>query len=187
MLAGHLAVGLAFKARYRNVPTWALLGAAILLDGLWILLTFLRVEHYRLFLNLNGALRTDWYGALYSHSLFWSAFYALIVFLLFVRAEGQRHWAVPLSLALFSHWLLDWLIADASLPFANFGPRRYFGLGLANIFPRADFVLEGFIVLAGWWVYDRRIKEIAAKRNWLRGAILLVLLVLWIAPLFLNS
>lgn len=186
MLAGHLAVGLAFKARYRNVPTWALLCAAILLDGLWILLTFLRVEHYRLFLTLHGELGVDWYGALYSHALFWSAFYALIVFLLFVRAEGRRHWAVPLSLAVFSHWLLDWLIAEAALPFANFGPHWYFGLGLGNIFPRADFILEGIIALAGWWIYNRQFK-IAATKSWPRGAILFVLLVLWIVPLLLYS
>jgi hypothetical protein len=183
MFAGHFAVGLALKTRYRNVPAWALLLAALLCDWLWLLLSALEVEHFRLFFGLNGALQLDRFEVPYSHSLFWSAFYALIVFLLFVRAEGQRHWAAPLSLAVFSHWILDWLVADPALPFANFGPAIKFGLG---IFPAAGLMVEAVIVLACWGFYDRRTRNFAAARNWRQWAVLAALLVALCAPPLLQ-
>ncbi len=183
MFAGHFAVGLALKSRYRNVPTWALLFATQLCDGLWIILSWLDKEHFRLFFTPSGVLRLDLYDAAYSHSLFWSAFYALVVFLLFVRAEGQRHWAVPLSLAVFSHWFLDWLIVAPSLPFANFGPAVKFGAGLGEIFPLADLLLEAVIVLAGWRVYDRSISSARSRTRW---GILAVLIVALLSPRLLQ-
>lgn len=182
MFAGHFAIALAFKARYRNVPFAALLLAAQLCDVLWLVLTALNVEHYRLYFALHGALHLDLYDVPYSHSLFWTAFYAMQVFLLFVRADGQRHWAVPLSLAVLSHWLLDWLMCAPVLPFANFGPEIKFGANLANLFPFAGLLFEAVIVLVCWRVYDHRLKESVAGRRWERGAILVVLVVLLLAP-----
>ncbi|NUO78782.1 hypothetical protein HUU05_01795 [candidate division KSB1 bacterium] len=185
MFAGHFAIGLALKARYRKAPTWALLLAVQLCDWIWIVLYFLQVEHFRLFFPLQGAMQLDLYDVPYSHSLFWSAFYALVVFLLFVRADGQRHWAVPLSLAVFSHWVLNWLMLPPILPFANFGPTIKFGLGLGELFPFAELVFEALIVFSCWWAYDRRLQNTTAARSWASWAILGVLIVLLILPLTL--
>lgn len=182
MFAGHFAIALAFKARYRTVPLSALLLAALLCDVLWLVLTALNVEHYRLYFALNGALHLDLYDVPYSHSLFWTAFYAMQVFLLFVRADGQRHWAAPLSLAVLSHWVLDGLVCAPTLPFANFGPSIKFGANLANLFSFAGLLLEAVLVLACWRVYDRSMKETVAGKRWERGAILIVLIVLLLAP-----
>jgi len=182
MFAGHFAIALALKARYRNVPLWGLLLAAQLCDVVWLVLMALNVEHYRLFFAPSGVLHLDLYDAPYSHALFWTAFYALQVFLLFVRADGQRHWAVPLSLAVLSHWLLDWLVCAPALPFANFGPEIKFGANLADTFPFAGLMLEAVIVLACWRVYDRRVKESVAGKRWERGAIAILLIVVLLAP-----
>ncbi len=186
MFAGHFAVGLALKARYRSVPTWALLFAAQLCDWLWLLLSALEVEHFRLFFTRNDALQLDLFDVPYSHSLFWPAFYALVVFLLFVRADGRRHWAVPLSLAVFSHWVLDWLVSAPALPFANFGPPVKLGLGLAGIFPAASLTVEAVIVLACWRYYDRRTRNSAALRTWRQWAVLAALLVALLSPPLLQ-
>lgn len=186
MLAGHFAVGLALKTRYRDVPMWAMLVAVQLCDWIWLVLSWLEVEHFRLFLTTNGMLQLDLYDVPYSHSLFWPAFYALGVFILFARAEGQRHWALPLSLAVFSHWVLDWLVFEPILPFANFGPPIKFGLGLADIFPLAGFITEALIVFTGWWVYDRQVKTAPVASSWSRWAILVVLIVLLLTPQLLQ-
>ncbi|MEK7729713.1 MAG: hypothetical protein AAB354_15005 [candidate division KSB1 bacterium] len=186
MFAGHFAIALALKARYRDVPLAALLFAAQLCDVLWLVLTALNVEHYRLYFALNGTLHLDLYEVPYSHAFFWTAFYALQVFLLFVRAEGQRHWAVPLSLAVLSHWFLDWLVCAPILPFANFGPEIKFGAKLAHIFPFAGLMIEAVIVFACWRVYERRLKETVAGKRWERGAILVLLTVLLLAPEILR-
>lgn len=183
MFAGHFAFALLLKARYRNVPMWALLLATNLCDWVWLILSARGVEHFRLYLTLAGAVQIDLYDVPYSHSLFWSAMTALLVFLLFVRAEHEHHWAVPLSIAVFSHWILDWLMCAPTLPFANFGPSLKFGLGLAELFPFAGLFFELLFVLACWWVHDRQVN---AAPRWERKAILAMLLLASFAPQILQ-
>ena len=177
MLAGHFAVGLALKARYREVPLPALLLSTQLLEVIWFVLAWQGVEHFRLFFLLNGTLQLDLYDVQYSHALFWSLFYMAAVFIIFVRAEGQRHWAVPLSLGVFSHWLLD-AISYADLPFANFGPDLRFGLGLSSHSSLLALGCESGIVLMGWWIYyrSRRATASATWPLWLSLAILVFML-----------
>src|SRR5262245_19717790 len=107
MLAGHFAVGLALKARYHKVPLLAILFSTLLLDWILLVLVWQKVEHFHFVTMANGGTQLDLHDAVYSHSLFWSLFYAVVTFLVFVRAEGQRHWSVPLGLGMFSHWVLD--------------------------------------------------------------------------------
>ncbi len=183
MFAGHFAFAFALKARYRTVPMWALLLATNLCDAVWLILTARGVEHFRLYLTLAGVVRIDLYDVPYSHSLFWAAMSALLVYLLFVRAEHERHWAVPLSIAVFSHWTLDWLMSAPLLPFANFGPAVKFGLGLAELFPYAGLLFELLFVLACWWVYDRQVKT---APRWERKIILVMLLLALSAPQVLQ-
>lgn len=186
MFAGYFAFALALKARYRNVPLWAFLLATQLCDWVWLILSVREVEHFRLYFTLAGTLRLDLYDVFYSHSLFWTAMYALLTFLLFVRAEGQRHWAVPLALAVFSHWILDWLMCAPVLPFANFGTPIKFGIGLGNIFPFSGVLVEGLVVASCWWAYDRRMKIYAPPHNWERKTIPVLLIVLLLAPQILQ-
>ncbi len=179
MLAGHFAVGLALKARYHQVPVLAILFSVLLLDWIWLVLVWQDVEHFRLFFTTKSLMQLDLYDVAYSHSLFWALFYAVGTFLVFVRAEGQRHWAAPLSLGIFSHWLLDG-ISYSNLPFANFGPAFHCGLGLEAAFPILACAIEGVIVLAGWGFYYQTQGSAAARGPlW---AILMVLLLLLLAP-----
>jgi hypothetical protein len=185
MLAGHFAVGLALKARYHQVPLLAILCSTLLLDWIWLVLVWQEVESSRLVLMSNGMARLDLYDVAYSHSLFWSAFYAVVTFLVFVRAESERHWAVPLSLGVFSHWVLDALLYD-NLPFANFGPRTDFGLGWASLSSALALGCEGVVVLAGWWIYfhSRRVPASAQRPFWVVLGVLIMMLFL--KPLLLQ-
>jgi len=176
MLAGHFAVGLALKSRYDKVPLLALLLAVNLLDWIRLVLLWQGVEPFQLVTSISAGLQPDFHQARYSHALFWSLFYAAGVWIVFVRAEGQRHWAVPLSLGVLSHWLLD-AILDAPLPFANFGPDLYLGLGWRNTSPMFAVAIEGAVVCAGWWLYYCK-RRGAASRRWPLWLSLVVLLVL---------
>ncbi|MGH7491472.1 MAG: hypothetical protein ACREOO_03650 [bacterium] len=185
MLAGHFAVGLALKARYHKVPLLAFLCSALLLDWILLVLVWQDVEHFRLVVMANGLRQLDLHDAVYSHSLFWSLFYAVVTFLVFVRAEGERHWAVPLGLGVFSHWVLDALFYD-HLPFANFGPRTDFGLGWASLSSVLAFGCESVVVLAGWWIYfhSRRVPTSAQWPFW--GVLMVLILMLFLNPLLLH-
>lgn len=175
MLAGHVAVGLGLKARYREVPFLLLLLSVVLLDVIWLVLVWREVEPLRFFFAA-GARQCDFHEAVYSHSLFWSCFYALVVFLLFVRAEQQRQWAVPLSLGVLSHWLLDALV-HSDLPFANFGADLRLGIGLFSLSPLLALGLESVIAFTGWWLYCRsRASEMKSPwPGWMSLAVLLLL------------
>ena len=176
MVFGHFAVGLAIRARYRKVPFLLILISVQLLDWIWLVLSLLGVESYQVIHSPRGGLHVNFTSVPYSHSLFWSAFYSLIVFLLFVRAEGQTHWAFPLALGVFSHWILDWIVIDEGLPFANFGAERIFGLGLANRSAFAEFAFELGIVLTCWWYYYKSGISQKARRwpVWIMLAIMVV-------------
>ncbi len=177
MLAGHLAVGLALKARYREVPLLVLLFSVQLLDWIWLVLAWQGVEHFRIFFATQGPLQLDLYDVRYSHAMFWSVFYGAAVFILFARAEGRRHWAVPLGLGIFSHWVLD-AIWYSDLPFANFGPELRLGLGLNSLSPFLTLGLEGGLVMLCWWIYyrSRRAMASGALPLWLSLGLLVLML-----------
>jgi hypothetical protein len=185
MLAGHFAVGLALKARFHKVPLLAILCSTLLLDWIWLVLVWQDVEHFRLLGPAGGGIQLDLYDIAYSHSLFWSLFYAVAAFLVFVRGEGQRHWAVPLSLGVFSHWLLD-AVLYANLPFANFGPRTHLGLGWTSLSPVLALSSEGVIVFAGWWMYYRS-RHVSTSVRWPLWLSLVILIVMLFANQLLMA
>lgn len=177
MLMGHFAVALALKARFKRVPLLPLLLAVQLPDWIWLVLVWLGLEQFHLqpgsvFLQYGFA------NAVHSHSLFWSIFYAMVTFLLFIGASEQRHWAAPLSLAVLSHWPLDWLLHDNDLPFANFGPDLTFGLGVQNLSSPAAFLLEALLLVTGWMIYYRSVRRNGLRQNRCAWGILATLLLL---------
>lgn len=177
MLMGHLAVGLALKARFKRAPMLPLLLAVQLLDWIWLVLVWLGQEQIHLKPE-SIFLQYDFSNAVYSHSLFWSIFYAIVTFLLFIGASEQRHWATPLSLGVLSHWPLDWLLHDHDLPFANFGPDLALGLGLQTLSSPAAFLLETLLLAVGWLIYYRSVRRDGPRQNRCAWGILATLLLL---------
>lgn len=189
MLMGHIAAGLALKARFKHVPMVPMLIAVQLLDWIWLVLVGLGEEQLRL-TSTGLFLQYDFVTATYSHSLFWSVFYAIVTFLLFIRAAGQSHWAVPLSLGVLSHWPLDWLLHAGDLPWANFGPDLKFGLGWQTLSSPAAFLLEALLLAAGWIIYYRSVRGSGYRRKrfaWgILGTLLLLNSCLYAFPIFLR-
>ncbi|MDZ7266856.1 MAG: hypothetical protein ONB48_06265 [candidate division KSB1 bacterium] len=186
MVAGHFAVALVIKARAPRVPSLLLLLAVQLPDWIWLILAWLGEERGR-WITATGLPYLQFDYAPYSHSLFWTVFYSLVVFLLFIGAREQRHWAVPLSLGVLSHWPLDWLVHHADLPLANFGPLIKLGLGLQSLAPGAAHALELLLLLAGWGVYYRSLRRAADRQRVFARQGLLLLLAAWLALLLFAS
>src|SRR5258708_16880085 len=99
MFAAHFAAGLALKGRAPRAPLPALILGAFVLDGLWIVLSVLRIDR---------TYYDDW-----SHSLVMSILWASLFSLFFWRL-GRRVMCV-LWLAVFSHFALDLVVQGASV------------------------------------------------------------------------
>lgn len=99
MFAAHFAAGLALKGRAPRAPLIALILGAFVLDGLWVVLSVLRIDRT----NYD-----DW-----SHSLVMSILWASLFSALFWKL-GRRVVCV-LWLAVFSHFVLDIVAQGASV------------------------------------------------------------------------
>jgi hypothetical protein len=131
MFIGHFAAGFAAKRLAPRVSLGTLFAAVQLQDLLWPLLLLLGAEHVRIDPGNTAVTPLDFYDYPFTHSLLGAA--------LLAAAFGGIHWmfrrdgrsAMVLSLAAFSHWILDFLTHRPDLPLTYGGAERV-GLGLWN-------------------------------------------------------
>lgn len=105
-LAGHCAIGLAAKPLAPNVPLVVLLVATEIFDILATLLVYAGIE--------GGAVR----GHPWSHGLLMALVWSLLAALLIAGTFRSRRAGVVVGLAVFSHWILDFI--SHPIPFATF-------------------------------------------------------------------
>jgi hypothetical protein len=152
---GHLGVGLALKRADRRLNAGWLVFAAYLLDFLLGVFVLMGVEqvHVPADLATRHYLR---YTFPWSHglvaSLGWSAAAALLTLAIVSGSAARRRLAaLTIGAAVFSHFVLDWLVHVPELPIA--GPSSpKIGLGLWNHLPVALGV-EAALVIAGLALY----------------------------------
>lgn len=165
MFAGHLGVGLALKGCCKNVSLGALLFAALPLDiVLWVLVLFgveavLTPADYRTAADLTFTFP-------YSHSLVasltWSVLGAAMYVLWWSNRPARMRAALVITIAVFSHFALDWLVHIPELPVA--GNNSYkLGLGLWRHLPVA-WCVEGLVVVAGVRLYLKTVKLTAIRK-----------------------
>ncbi|HEX9310946.1 MAG TPA: hypothetical protein VF887_09040 [Gemmatimonadaceae bacterium] len=114
---------------------------------LWILFTYLGIEHFKAAPN---AIHLDFLP--YSHSVFTGALLAAIVWGM-AKSVHRTNVGIALALGILSHVLLDIIQHEPNisvLPIA-WGPRL--GLNL-QAYPLADFVVELAFCLACWKIFD---------------------------------
>lgn len=157
MFAGHYGVSFLVKTAEPKLPLWLLFLAVQLVDVLWVPLVLLGIEHYRIVPGITASLPLDLYYIPYTHSLVAVAIWSAIVF------AGYR-WMIPgfssrrnrpaffLALAVFSHWVLDFVVHRPDLPL--YDNARKVGLGLWN-YPLTALVLEAALLLGGILLYLR--------------------------------
>jgi drug/metabolite transporter superfamily protein YnfA len=148
VFVGHYGVSFATKRGDDSIPLWVLFVAVQLLDVVWAPLILLGVERVRIVPGFTATNPLDLYYMPYTHSLvaalLWSA----------AAAAGYRLLAHPRSsrvsllvgLAVFSHWVLDFIVHRPDLPLYDNSAKV--GLGLWNR-PVLAFALEATFLLGG--------------------------------------
>ncbi|HET6362588.1 MAG TPA: hypothetical protein VFH11_11090 [Gemmatimonadota bacterium] len=160
MFVGHYGVSFAAKKADDSIPLWILFLAVQLLDVVWAPLVLLGVEKVRIVPGFTATNPLDLYYIPYTHSLVaaiaWSAA-AAIAYRLWTGMSGRAgrgsRGALLVGLAVFSHWVLDFVVHRPDLPL--YDDTAKVGIGLWDR-PLLAFGLESALVLVGLRLYLAR-------------------------------
>jgi hypothetical protein len=151
MFVGHYGVSFAARKVDRTVPLWVLFFAVQLLDVLWAPCVLVGIEKVRIVPGITASNPLDLYYMPYTHSLvaavLWSC--AAAVAYQFVARPASRQAGVVVGFAVFSHWILDFVVHRPDLPLYDNSAKV--GLGLWNA-PVTAFSLEAAVLFGGIWV-----------------------------------
>ena len=155
MFVGHYGPSFAIKAAQPPIPLWVLFIAVQLVDVAWSALILLGIEKARIVPGITASNPFDLYYMPYTHSLvaaiLWSvAAGALCKVLLVLRKWSAAAW---IGAAVFSHWVLDWLVHRPDLPL--YDDTMKVGLGIWN-YPVIALALEALLLFGGMFMYMRR-------------------------------
>jgi membrane-bound metal-dependent hydrolase YbcI (DUF457 family) len=153
MFVGHYGVSFAAKRFEKSITLWVLFVAVQLLDVFWSPFILLGIEKVRIVPGITATNPLDLYYMPYSHSLLaallWSTG-AFILYKLLAKPGSAGKVAFVVALAVFSHWLLDFVVHRPDLPL--YDDTAKVGLGLWN-FPILAFALETVLLFGGMWLY----------------------------------
>jgi len=156
MFAGHLAAGLVLKKMERRLNLAWLLFAGLFHDFLFGILVLLGLEQVHIPSNFAQTHYMT-FTFPYSHglvaSLVWSAVGFGITYTVLPRwtAKERKQAGLAIALAVFSHFVLDWLTHIPELPILGEGSPKI-GLSLWNNLPLA-LTLEVALVAIGFTFY----------------------------------
>ncbi len=154
MFVGHYGVSFAAKKTEPAIPLWVLFIAVQLLDVLWAPFVLLGIEKVRIVPGITASNPLDLYYMPYTHSLVAAIGWSVIAFLAYrfaVRSAPPRAAAI-VGLAVFSHWVLDFLVHRPDLPL--YDNTAKVGLGLWNL-PALALGLEALLLFGAMWLYLR--------------------------------
>jgi hypothetical protein len=154
MFAGHYGVSFSAKRVEQSIPLWVLFLAVQFLDVLWAPFILLGIEKVRIVPGFTASNPLDLYYMPYTHSLvaalLWSCAGGVVY--QFVARPSRRQASLVIGLAVFSHWVLDFIVHRPDLPL--YGNSAKVGLGLWNA-PALAFGLEAALLFGGMWLYLR--------------------------------
>ena len=154
MFVGHYGVSFAAKKAEPGVPLWVLFIAVQLLDVLWAPFVLLGIEKVRIVPGITASNPLDLYYMPYTHSLVAAIGWSVVAFLAYrltVRSAPTRA-ALIVGVAVFSHWVLDFLVHRPDLPL--YDNTAKVGLGLWNL-PAVALGLEALLLFGAMWLYVR--------------------------------
>ena len=128
--------------------------AVQLLDVIWAPLVLLGVEKVRIVPGITASNPLDLYYMPYTHGLPAALAWSLvggIAYQLLARPSSARS-SIIVGLAVFSHWVLDFIVHRPDLPL--YDNTMKVGLGLWN-YPAVALCLEMFLLFGGIWLCFR--------------------------------
>jgi hypothetical protein len=153
MFVGHYGAAFAIKRADHAIPLWILFLAVQLLDVFWAPFVLVGIEKVRIVPGMTASNPLDLYYMPYTHSLvaalLWSAA-AFVAYRLLGRTRSGGQAALLVALAVFSHWVFDFVVHRPDLPL--YDDTAKVGLGLWNL-PAIGFALEGTLLFGGMWLY----------------------------------
>ena len=160
MFVGHYGVSFFAKKADDSIPLWVLFLAVQLLDVVWAPLVLLGVEKVRIVPGFTATNPLDMYFYPYTHSLVAAVAWSLAAAIAYrlwagmpARAGRGSRGAVLVGLAVFSHWVLDFVVHRPDLPL--YDDTAKVGLGLWDR-PLLAFGLEAALLLLGLRLYLAR-------------------------------
>src|SRR2546425_12370079 len=152
MFVGHYGVSFAAKKAEPSIPLWVLFIAVQLLDVLWAPFVLLGIEKVRIVPGFTASNPLDLYYMPYTHSLVaaigWSVLAAAVYRV--AAPSGTKRAAAVIGAAVFSHWVLDFVVHRPDLPLYDNSAKV--GLGLWNV-PAIALGLEAALLFGGMWLY----------------------------------
>jgi hypothetical protein len=154
MFVGHYGISFAARKTAPSVPLWVLFIAVQFLDVVWAPLVLLGVEKARIVPGFTASNPFDLYYMPYTHSLVAALLWSTGAFVIYRITTGGRNTGAALAVAcaVFSHWVLDFVVHAPDLPL--YDNTAKVGLGLWNQ-PALAFGLETALLFGGMWLYFR--------------------------------
>jgi hypothetical protein len=151
---------LAAKAAKNSIPLWILFIAVQLLDVFWSIFVLLGIEKVRIAPGITATNPLDLYYMPYTHSLVGAMVWSIAVGIAYYVFRKVNGWSAAafVGAAVFSHWVLDWLVHRPDLPLYDNSFKV--GLGLWN-YPVFAFVLEIAVLFSGMYLYMKTTKAVA--------------------------
>src|SRR5258707_7303373 len=159
MFVGHYGPSFAAKALKQSIPLWILFIAVQWVDVMWSVLVLLGIEKVRIVPGITASNPLDLYYMPYTHSLLAATGWSVVAFLVYrALRPGPGGAAAIVGVAVFSHWVLDFLVHRPDLPL--YDNTAKVGLGLWNL-PAVALGLEALLLFGSMWLYLRH----AARRT----------------------
>lgn len=160
MFVGHYGPSFAIRSIQPSIRLWILFIAVQFLDVGWSVFVFLGVEKVRIVPGITASNPLDLYYMPYTHSLL-AALAWTVSSILLCRLLGVRGWSacIWIGVAVFSHWILDFLVHRRDLPL--YDDTAKVGLGIWD-YPIIALSLEALLLFGGMIMYLRKTRPLSA-------------------------
>ncbi|MBI4508742.1 MAG: hypothetical protein HY698_03835 [Deltaproteobacteria bacterium] len=182
MFVGHFAVGFAGKSMAPRASLGMLMVAPLLLDMLWPIFLATGAESVRIVPGITAVNPLDLHHYPYSHSLVTSLGWSLGLGLLYYAVTRYKRESVVIALAVFSHWILDFVSHRPDMPIVPGGSARV-GLGLWNSVG-GTILVEGALFFAGVFSYAKNTTARTRRGGIGFWSLVMVLAVMYAANFF---
>jgi len=151
----HVATALILKRRVPSAPLFGLILATEAIEYLWVGLNLMGIERTIVGQPMRSVADVHLVHMPFSHSIITSALIAILVGLIVLWRWGGTVFAIclALSLAVFSHIVLDLLVHAPDISLAPFFNGEKYGTGLYSSLPLPALILESLWGILCWRIY----------------------------------